>query len=258
MTMDDIGKLRKETPGRAGWGPFATVGLVLMVWFLMEATGIALYITTVLANLLAIDPQHARPEYNEFLIDVLRFTVPAQTFIIIPLLLYLVYFLARKAGAGPPLEYLGLRPVGVLRWIVWLLPVLAYQYLQEAAIAGLGREDVHSYQHAILNANPYWLVMLFAVVAAPVFEEVLIRGFMYRGLIGSRAGVAGTVLLTAFVWSLMHYAYGPLGVFFIFLLGIILGYARHRTGSVTTTIYCHMVFNLIAFNDIVSALIRFS
>jgi len=250
MTTDNTIEQHVDAPVRERWGPLATVGFVLMIWLILEASGFVIGIATTVSHLVASGQPTAHPDIKEITNAVMRVIVPAQALVINPLLLYLVYFLAKKANAGPPLEYLGFRRVSLPRWAVWLIPVVAYGFLEDMAIIGLGRRDIFEFQNMMLDTNPLWLVILLGVVVAPVFEEVLIRGFMYRGLIGSKAGVAGTIVLTAFVWALMHHYYGSLGIVFIFMLGLILGYARHRTGSVKTTIYCHMAYNLLAFSDI--------
>ena len=46
-----------------------------------------------------------------------------------------------------------------------------------------------------------WIMM---VVAAPVAEEILYRGFFYRGLRATRLGVAGTILVTSVAFGLLH------------------------------------------------------
>jgi membrane protease YdiL (CAAX protease family) len=44
-------------------------------------------------------------------------------------------------------------------------------------------------------------------LAAPVTEEIVFRGFLYRGFSESRIGVAGTIALTV-AWALIHIVQG--------------------------------------------------
>jgi len=56
--------------------------------------------------------------------------------------------------------------------------------------------------HTMMVLASLWFAM---VVAAPVVEEMLFRGLMYRGLAESRVGVVGAMLLTSVVFGLAHY-----------------------------------------------------
>jgi len=81
-------------------------------------------------------------------------------------------------------------------------------------------------------------------------EEILFRGFLYRGLSESRIGVVGTIILTSVTWALMHVgarhgrhdryraARRPVGLL------------RWYTGSTIATIAVH-----VANNALISALI---
>lgn len=88
-----------------------------------------------------------------------------------------------------------------------------------------------------------WFAFIFV---APVVEEVLFRGFMFRGLAASRLGNSGAVLLPALIWALMHLQYNWIDMASIFVLGIVWGIARMRTGSTYTTMVLHAVCNLVA------------
>jgi hypothetical protein len=88
-----------------------------------------------------------------------------------------------------------------------------------------------------------WFTFIFV---APVVEEVLFRGFMFRGLAASRLGNAGAVLLPALIWAAMHLQYNWIDMASIFILGIVWGIARMRTGSTFTTMVLHAMCNLVA------------
>ena len=90
------------------------------------------------------------------------------------------------------------------------------------------------------------LLWIAIVIAAPVFEEIFFRGFVFTGFANSQLGTNGTILLTAVLWAVIHIQYGWLDIGFIVVIGILLGYARVKTGSVVGGIMLHMVMNLIA------------
>jgi membrane protease YdiL (CAAX protease family) len=78
------------------------------------------------------------------------------------------------------------------------------------------------------------------VVAAPLGEEIVFRGFLYRGWARSPRAVVPAV---AVISALLHVHYDWFSILEIFLVGLVLGWARWRSGSTILT------FALHAFNN---------
>lgn len=96
------------------------------------------------------------------------------------------------------------------------------------------------------DAGTIWLVAIALVGAAPLAEELVFRGFMFRGLVASRVGVAGAILIPSAIWAVMHLQYSPFHLVHIFIIGLLLGWLRWRAGSTTLTLILHAVINLAA------------
>lgn len=90
------------------------------------------------------------------------------------------------------------------------------------------------------------MVWLMIVIVAPVFEEVLFRGFMLEGLRYSRLGNVGAILITSALWALVHTQYSWFIILWVFFLGILLGYARIRSNSLYLVIFLHSFNNLLS------------
>ncbi|MEL6347704.1 MAG: CPBP family intramembrane glutamic endopeptidase, partial [Myxococcota bacterium] len=88
------------------------------------------------------------------------------------------------------------------------------------------------------------LIVLYAVFVAPLVEELLFRGFFLPPLI-ERLGAWGGIVVTAVLFGLMHLS-DPLVVPPLVLLGVALGWLRHRSGSVWTSLALHMLNNGLA------------
>ena len=73
-----------------------------------------------------------------------------------------------------------------------------------------------------------------------------LRGFLFEGLRRSWLGDAGTVLLTALMFASIHVQYVDFYVAQVFCLGLLLGAARVRTGSVILTVGMHALVNAVA------------
>jgi membrane protease YdiL (CAAX protease family) len=84
------------------------------------------------------------------------------------------------------------------------------------------------------------------VVLAPAFEELLFRGFLYAGLARSRLGPLGAIVVAAAGWAAIHRQYDLIDAAAIFVLGLLFGAARWRTGSTTLAFGLHAAVNLTA------------
>jgi membrane protease YdiL (CAAX protease family) len=88
------------------------------------------------------------------------------------------------------------------------------------------------------------LMILAAVVLAPLAEEVIFRGVLLPGL--ARQMHPGTALwISAALFALFHVPSHGLGAVFPGLLGVVFGWARLRTGSLLAPIMLHAANNLL-------------
>jgi CAAX protease family protein len=98
-----------------------------------------------------------------------------------------------------------------------------------------------------------WLPgLLPALVAfAPIGEETLFRGFLFKGIAASRAGPIAAIIISAIAWAPLHVQYDWYGVGTIAVMGLFLGIVRHATGSLYLTMLLHAVANAVATLEIV-------
>ena len=83
-------------------------------------------------------------------------------------------------------------------------------------------------------------------ILGPIAEELVFRGFLMRILGRTRLGLAGAIVVTAAIWSLIHLQYAPLLLAIIFIDGLVLGAARHFTKSLYVPIIMHVLGNCFA------------
>jgi uncharacterized protein len=174
--------------------------------------------------------------------------------------------LAKRMGRLP-LEWPKFGPVG------WLLVIGGFGVIMLVAAAVLfavsgidpsayetsaqGLNDAKS-QAGIVEktladlAHDPWLFALAlpsVVLAAPLAEELIFRGALFAGLVQTRLGKPGAVIITAALWAVAHAGAAP-GMFVgtIFIMGLVLGVLLLRFGSLWVTIACHTAWNtLVAF-----------
>lgn len=83
-------------------------------------------------------------------------------------------------------------------------------------------------------------LILLTVVVAPISEEVIFRGCLYRFLKG-KAPAFVAVIFTSGIFALLHWNW--LSLIPLFVLGIVLTYAYERTGNLKVPILLHSIFN---------------
>lgn len=93
--------------------------------------------------------------------------------------------------------------------------------------------------YEMLSSSDVYLNMLFAVIAAPVLEELIFRKLLIDRIYIYGEGTA--ILVSGLMFGLFH---GNLSQFFYaFALGSMLAYIYLRTGRIRYTILIHMLIN---------------
>jgi membrane protease YdiL (CAAX protease family) len=89
-----------------------------------------------------------------------------------------------------------------------------------------------------------FLSFILLVLVAPWTEELIFRGFVFNGF-RKRYQPRNAVILSALGFSILHL--NPYQLFGTFVLGLLLGWVRLRTGSLWPCIFLHAVFNGLVF-----------
>lgn len=151
-----------------------------------------------------------------------------------------------------PVRVLGLDAVGASRAVTsGLLALLAiYPLLGMAAAAGSlipgnypKAQGVVEFFLSSETLGDRLLVIVLAVVVAPVCEEIVFRGYLY-GAAKKFLGSVGAALATAVLFALVHAHVPGLGVFFMLSLGLTL--AVERSGSLLPAMAMHALFNFVS------------
>jgi uncharacterized protein len=162
-----------------------------------------------------------------------------------------VLWLATRLADTPFADYLALRRtswrdllIGVAGLIVLIVGWDLFGRL-------LGRDATPGFMLEVLKSaqadGAVWLLVIAFAVAAPVTEELMVRGFLYRGWSESFPGPVGAIVLSSLVWTAMHVQYYDWFLFGeVASIGFLLGYMRYRGNSTWLTIIMHGVNNLAA------------
>jgi membrane protease YdiL (CAAX protease family) len=164
-----------------------------------------------------------------------------------PIAIGLIFLLIKLRRGATLKSYLNLNSIERRRLTKWLAITLIFIVLYDSLTISLGKPIVPEFLITAFQTAGFAPLLWFAIIiAAPLFEEIFFRGFLFKGFQHSKIGVKGAVLLTSLIWTAIHLQYSFYELSQIFVLGIIFGIARHKTQSLYTTLAMHSVHNLIA------------
>ena len=130
----------------------------------------------------------------------------------------------------------------------WILVFIVLQIATGFLIEALGAKDIPNFMLELEYPTLMTKILLLVavVVAAPVVEEVVFRGFLLKGFANSFMGVHGAVLLTSALWAVIHMQYEIAYLIAIFVIGVVFGYARIRSNSLFIPMIMHSLMNFLA------------
>jgi len=96
----------------------------------------------------------------------------------------------------------------------------------------------------------FGLLLISVCIVAPLTEELVVRGFLFRGLSQSFLGPLGAVVVTSAAWALVHVQYDLFGMSEILAIGLLYGYLRYRAGSTWLTVVIHAATNLFVLMEL--------
>lgn len=154
------------------------------------------------------------------------------------------------ASLRPPTrarEMLALRSVRARSYLVWLLVSAGFVVASDTLTTLLDRPIVPEFMLDAWSSAVSPLLLWVAVgLFGPALEELLFRGLLLEGWRRSRLGPAGAVVLASLAWTALHVQYGWYELAQVFVLGLLLGAARLRTGSTWVPLAMHVALNTVA------------
>ena len=171
----------------------------------------------------------------------------------------LLVFMARRTGAGAA-AYLGLTTPRKRDLVLGIIAIAIFTAAADGVSGILGYNLVTQFQLDIYRTASAagWLpwLLLTLVVVAPIGEETLFRGFLFRGWHRSPRDVWAVIIATALLWALTHVQYNPYFMGQVFVIGLVLGWFRWKSGSTILTMLLHGLVNFEGVVETVWAIHR--
>ena len=229
---------RNQTPP---WGIAATLGWLVLAFLISAIVAVGFF------SALQVNPTRPKADVYDGVV------IAAGSLASVPVQIAVVA-MAAQLRRWSPASYLALNVPRRGEIIFAVVAVLAIDLTFNILLYVTGNDIVAPFQiEAYRTAKDAgWLLwLLLAIVfVAPIGEEILFRGFLYRGL--ARPGwELHAIVAIALVWAALHIQYNWLGMVQIFAIGLLLGWFRWASDSTTLTIVMHVLINFEAMIETV-------
>ncbi len=231
MQARSLDTIRSEQ--RVWWGPWSGLGVATLAYILPQI--IALLVMSAFG--LSLEDQSFGSILITSLVEILTLAV------------VIGYIKLHKSDLG----VLGLRLKHALS-VFWAIPTyVAYFIVTALTISwlshifpGFNADENQSipFSTSISGSLRLGIVFMILVVLVPITEEVLFRGFLYKGF-KSKAGPVMAALLTSGLFGLAHMQWNI--SIDTFILSFFLIYLYEKTESLWPSIALHSIKNCLAF-----------
>lgn len=234
-------------PGERPWGVWLTLafGLAILVGFVF-AQGVVAAVWVGIVVAAGGDTNPAALEKIAANGDMLGVASLLSGFVGL-FLIWLFIFMRRGLNWR---EYLAFKRFSWWQIPIWLAVTYGMAMAHGLLAPILGKDEIPQFMlDAYSSAKAPWLLWIAVGLMAPVFEEVLFRGFFYTGWRGERFvfwRMALTMTVTSLIWAGIHLQYGWFELTWIFVFGILLCLAREVSKSLWLPLIMHAANNLVA------------
>lgn len=168
--------------------------------------------------------------------------------------LVLLPLLVRRVSFKELLDKLGLSKPPRLSMVTWSLFLWGLYFacslvvviiLSTLQLPGLDLQQEQEIGFRNLQYGYEFVAAFLAlVVLAPLFEEIIFRGYLY-GRLRRRSGVIFSMVVTSLVFGLVHFQLNV--AIDVFVLSLFLCFAREKFGSIWPGVFIHAFKNGIAY-----------
>ena len=181
------------------WGRWATLGLGLIAMLIGQMAALAVLIWGIGLSLAQVADMASD---GVAVILIVCISTPVQVLVLA--------LMARQTGASAT-DYLALRVPRKIEVVAGFIAILILVVVGDGVTWLIGREIVSQFQldtYRTASTAGYlpWL-WFTAVVMAPIGEETLFRGFLFRGWLRVPRDVWPVIIVTAFIWAVSHLQY---------------------------------------------------
>lgn len=161
----------------------------------------------------------------------------------------ILYCVALQFSQSKVALYLAVSKVSIEQVVKWLLITLLF-WCGISVLGAIANLPPEPFMAQIKASGLHPLLLIgFICISAPILEELLFRGLLFRRLENSYFKGAGAVFISSLVFTVIHTQYQISGLIIIFLIGCYFGFIRWYSKNTMLSIIAHIghnSFSLIA------------
>jgi len=237
--------LRRSALQRAEQPPAPPIGKV-PCWFFQPSDLIAVLMVYLflggltLLNTMAPPQESAPISAGDMLIGISLYLILTAAVVAVAIRRCSVnQWLGLRWSGWPSLLLIGPGAVLLMGFIAWVIQRCGYMKWVESLEVDTAQETVTILQESN-DPLVVGLLVVMATVVAPLWEEIVFRGFLYP-VLKKFGGIWVSALCTSLFFSTVHDNLAALLP--LFLLGLLLVWIYERTGSIWAPITAHFCFN---------------
>ncbi len=233
------------------WNAKETIGLTIIIMFIIGfiqkvityfTHKFQIYISSHNSTFDALNLDKESLLSNDYDFKLIINIISACTTILI------LYSLAKVKCNKPLTQYFNLGKQPQFKWLItYLLLFFGYMVLVYLINTFLDLPRDTSFMNNVANMKFILIGLIAVVITIPFMEELLFRGFLFKGFSQSRLGNIGSIFLISFIFASLHIGqYNISSFLIIFLFSLLLGFARYNSHSLWLPIYLHSINNFLA------------
>jgi len=232
------------------WNFWPTVGfsiIILAVFFLFQIIVVSAFVIVALCRNPKLDPNQLAESLSKN-----GLILAAAVCVATPFTIGVTLIFAKIRKGMTIRNYLGFNHFGWKEIFKWCLVAILFMACMDTLTYLIGKPIVPAFMVDTYKTARFLPLLWFAlIVAGPLNEEILFRGFMFKGIESSRLGPVGAIIITSLAWSIIHIQYDLYGISCVFLGGFLLGFMRFKSNSIYPSIAVHAFQNIIATIEVV-------
>ena len=145
-------------------------------------------------------------------------------------------------------DFFDFNPVSFKTLKFWFFIAVVLLFVQDYLLPIFAKQEIPDFMMNITYPSEFskWLLVFGVAFMSPILEELIFRGYLLKGFAHSFIGVYGAIVLTSAIWAVIHFQYEVVYLVMIFVIGLVLGYARFKANSIYVPIMMHIFFNFVA------------
>ena len=239
--------LNKQAVPEPLFSRFGVVALIISIVFAFFASQL---VGVYLAGKLVLADSKSLTIGDIFYLGSNNGTIVSLSIIVSLVILSLLSVAIISIKGGNSRHYLALKPFSLALGIAMFGVLLLFMIASQALTYWLDKAPSDFVDPLYQSVSSVWLLVLAIVVVAPIYEELIFRGLLWKAVSEQFAEQSSEAysaiiasILTSLIFAVIHLQYGIYEISTIVVLALVFCYARYKSGSLLLPILLHIINN---------------